>query len=87
VETDKEVNPKLEMTAIQKLLDGGPPILFNKVKGYTNARLATNVMASDRIIAKMFGLKDRKASSSRSTRASFSPSRPRSWTRRPARKS
>jgi 4-hydroxy-3-polyprenylbenzoate decarboxylase len=49
------------MTAIQKLLDGGPPIIFNKVKGYPNARLATNVMASDKIIARMFGAKDRKA--------------------------
>src|SRR3990167_4580578 len=60
LETDREVNPKLEMTAIQKLLDGGPPIIFNKVKGYSNARLATNVMGSDKIIAKMFGFKDRK---------------------------
>jgi len=60
LETDREVNPKLEMTAIQKLLDGSPPIIFNKVKGYANARLATNVMGSDKIIAKMFGAKDRK---------------------------
>ncbi|HZD40568.1 MAG TPA: hypothetical protein VE131_07590, partial [Terriglobales bacterium] len=60
LETDREVNPKCEMTAIQKLLDGGPPIIFNKVKGYPNARLATNVMASDKIIARMFGAKDRK---------------------------
>src|SRR3970282_2831486 len=61
LETDREVNPKLEMTDIQKILDGGPPIIFNKVKGYPNARLAPNVMGSDRIIARMFGLKDRKA--------------------------
>ena len=60
LETDREINPKCEMTAIQKLLDGGPPIVFNKVKGYPNARLATNVMASDKIIARMFGAKDRK---------------------------
>ena len=60
LETDREVNPKLEMTAIQKLLDGSPPIIFNKVKGYANARLATNVMGSDKIIARMFGAKDRK---------------------------
>lgn len=60
LETDREINPKLEMTAIQKLLDGGPPIVFNKVKGYPNARLATNVMGSDKIIARMFGAKDRK---------------------------
>jgi UbiD family decarboxylase len=61
LETDREVNPKLEMTAIQKLLDGSPPIIFNKVKGYANARLATNVMGSDKVIARMFGFKDRKA--------------------------
>jgi len=60
LETDREINPKLEMTAIQKRLDGGPPIVFNKVKGYPNARLATNVMGSDKIIARMFGAKDRK---------------------------
>lgn len=60
LETDREVNPKLEMTAIQKLLDGSPPIVFNKVKGYPNARLATNIMGSDKIIARMFGAKDRK---------------------------
>jgi 4-hydroxy-3-polyprenylbenzoate decarboxylase len=60
LETDREVNPKLEMTAIQKLMDGGPPIIFNNVKGYSNARLATNVMGSDKVIARMFGLKDRK---------------------------
>src|SRR3990167_10377856 len=61
LETDREVDPKLELAAIQKRLDGGPPMIFNKVKGYPNARLATNVMGSDKVIAKMFGLKDRKA--------------------------
>ncbi len=29
LETNREINPKLELTAIQKLLDGGPPIIFN----------------------------------------------------------
>ncbi len=61
VETDREVNPKLEMAGIQKRLDGSPPILFNKVKDYSNARLVTNVMGSDKIVAKMFGCKDRKS--------------------------
>ena len=32
IETDKEVDPDLEITAIQKNLDGGCPILFNNVK-------------------------------------------------------
>ena len=31
--TDKEVDPDLEITGIQKQLDGGCPILFNNVKG------------------------------------------------------
>ncbi|MDP2269052.1 MAG: UbiD family decarboxylase, partial [Deltaproteobacteria bacterium] len=60
LETDKEVDPNQELTGLQKQLDGGPPMLFNNVKGYPNARLATNVMGSDKIIAKMFGCKDRK---------------------------
>jgi 4-hydroxy-3-polyprenylbenzoate decarboxylase len=61
LETDREVNPRLEVAAIQKSLDGGPPMIFNKVKGYSNARIATNVMGSDRIIAKMFDCQDRKS--------------------------
>ena len=60
LETDREIDPKCEMTSIQKRLDGGPPMVFNKVKGYENARLATNVFGSDKIAAKMFGCKDRK---------------------------
>ena len=44
LESEKEVDPKLEVAAIQKSLDGGPPMIFNKVKGYSNARIATNVM-------------------------------------------
>jgi len=61
LESDKEVDPKLEVAAVQKRLDGGPPMIFNKVKGYSNARIATNVMGSDRVIAKMFGYNDRKS--------------------------
>jgi len=77
LETDKEVNPKLEMTAIQKLLDGSPPIVFNKVKGYSNARLATNVMGSDRIMAKMFDCTDRKSLKFKLHHAILSPIAPR----------
>jgi 4-hydroxy-3-polyprenylbenzoate decarboxylase len=85
LETDREVNPKLEMTAIQKLLDGSPPIIFNKVKGYSTARLATNVMGSDKVIAKMFGLRQ-KTLKLKFTTASFNLSRPRSSIRRPVKK-
>ena len=61
LETDHEIDPRCEMAAIQKSMDGGPPILFNNVKGYPNARLANNVFGSDKITANMFGCKDRIA--------------------------
>lgn len=60
LEPKREVDPKLEVAAIQKRMDGGLPILFDKVKGYPNGRIATNVLASDKIIAKLFDCKDRK---------------------------
>ncbi|HEU4340846.1 MAG TPA: hypothetical protein VFU31_04685 [Candidatus Binatia bacterium] len=43
IETDKEVNPDLEITGIQKQLDGGCPILFNNVKGKPYNRCITNL--------------------------------------------
>ena len=33
IETDKEVDPDLEITGLQKIMDGGCPMLFNNVKG------------------------------------------------------
>ncbi len=32
IETDKEINPDLEIISVQKQLDGGCPVLFNSVK-------------------------------------------------------
>src|SRR3990167_3521910 len=58
LETDKEVNPDLEITAIQKQLDGGCPILFNNVKGKPNHRVVTNLFGDMNVINKMFGWKD-----------------------------
>src|SRR5439155_12404222 len=39
--SNAEIDPHLELAAVQKRLDGGPPMLFEKVKGYPNARLAS----------------------------------------------
>ena len=36
IETDKEVDPDLQVTGLQKHMDGGCPILFNNVKGKPN---------------------------------------------------
>ena len=56
--TDKEVDPNLELTGIQKKLDGGCPILFNNVKGKPQHRCITNLFGDMNVINKMFGWKD-----------------------------
>ena len=55
LETDAEVNPDLELTGIQKGLDGSYPILFNSVKNYPHVRALTNLFANYGIIERMFG--------------------------------
>src|SRR6266545_922044 len=56
--TDQEVGPDLEITGIQKQLDGGCPILFNNVKGKPHHRCITNLFGDMNVINKMFGWKD-----------------------------
>ena len=60
IETDKEVDPDLEITGIQKHMDGGPPILFNNVKGKPHVRAVTNLFSSMQVIDKMFGFENPK---------------------------
>jgi len=63
LKTDVEVDPDLEITGIQKHLDGGPVILFNNVKGKPHARAITNLFADIHVVDKMFGFEspqDRK---------------------------
>ena len=58
IETDKEVDPDLEVTGLQKHMDGGCPILFNNVKGKPHHRVLTNLFGDMNVINKMFGWKD-----------------------------
>src|ERR1700684_939787 len=58
IETDKEVDPDLQVTGLQKHMDGGCPILFNTVKGQPNHRVITNLFGDMAIINRMFGWKD-----------------------------
>src|SRR5271155_3682394 len=58
IETDKPVDPDLEVTGLQKHLDGGCPALFNNVKGKPNHRVITNLFGDIKVINKMFGWKD-----------------------------
>src|SRR6266498_3444417 len=53
--TDVEVDPDLEITGLQKHLDGGPVLLFNRVKGKPHARAITNLFADGSVLDKMFG--------------------------------
>src|SRR5438067_11647946 len=54
LETNTEIDGDLELTGIQKTLDGSYPILFNNVKGYPHARAITNLFANYEILNKMF---------------------------------
>ena len=53
--TDIEADPDLEITGLQKHLDGGPVILFNNVKGRPDVRAVTNLLADFAVIDKLFG--------------------------------
>ncbi len=55
IETQKEVDPDLEITGLQKHLDGGPPILFENVKGKPHARAITNLFSDINVVDRMFG--------------------------------
>jgi 4-hydroxy-3-polyprenylbenzoate decarboxylase len=55
VVTDKPVDPDLEITGLQKHLDGSCPVLFNNVKGKPNHRVVTNLFGDMNVINKMFG--------------------------------
>ena len=49
------MNPDLELTGIQKGLDGSYPIVFNTVRGYSHVRALTNLFANYGIIERLFG--------------------------------
>src|SRR5215510_9006951 len=55
IETRKEVDPDLEITGLQKHMDGGCPVMFHKVKGKPNHRVITNLFGDIAVINKMFG--------------------------------
>jgi len=55
LETDVEVSGDLELTGVQKHLDGTMPLLFNNVAGYPDNRVITNFFANIEIVDKLFG--------------------------------
>jgi 4-hydroxy-3-polyprenylbenzoate decarboxylase len=55
IESDVEVDPDIEIVALQKHFDGGCPILFNTIKGKPDHRVVTNLFGDINVINKMFG--------------------------------
>lgn len=55
LETEVEVSPDAEITAVQKHLDGSLPVLFQNVKGYPHLKAITNLFGNTDIMNKMFG--------------------------------
>ncbi len=60
VETDAPVDPDLEVTGLQKQMDGGCPVLFNQVKGRPDHRVVTNLFGDINVVNRMFGWADDK---------------------------
>ena len=46
IASEKEVDPDLEITALQKKLDGGLGLLFHNVKRYPHIQAVTNIFAN-----------------------------------------
>ncbi len=55
-----EVNPVYEIAGIQKALEGGPAIVFDKIAGYPGVRNLGNLFATRERAAKILGLDDFK---------------------------
>ena len=74
--TDVEVDPDLEITGVQKHLDGGPVILFNNVKGRPHVRAITNLLADFGVIDKLFGFTDAQDRTRKIAQAMVNPIKP-----------
>ncbi|HEX6443861.1 MAG TPA: UbiD family decarboxylase [Streptosporangiales bacterium] len=55
VTTDVPIDPDVQFAAVQKRMDGGPPVLFERVKGYDHARFVMNLFAQTDTIDRLFG--------------------------------
>jgi len=77
VESDCEVNPDLELTGLQKLMDGSCPVLFTKVWSKPNHRLLTNLFGNIEVMNRMFGWESDKERTVRLAQALNKPLPPR----------
>jgi gallate decarboxylase subunit C len=61
LETDVEVDPDLEITGVQKHLDGTIPLLFHDVRGHPHLEAVTNLFTNIEILDRMFGYESNQA--------------------------
>ena len=76
VETEREVDPDLEITGLQKHFDGSLPMLFNKVKGKPHARAITNLFSDMAVVERMFGWTDARERTRKLAHALTHPLKP-----------
>ena len=57
---EDEADPLLEIAGIQKTLEGGPPLLFENIKGYPGTRNVGNIFANAGTVAKILDVADLK---------------------------
>lgn len=55
-----EVNPICEVSGITKACDGGPVLLFEKIKGFPGNRVVSNIFSTRERVAKIFDVPDHK---------------------------
>jgi 4-hydroxy-3-polyprenylbenzoate decarboxylase len=58
----REVDPRFEIASITKAFDGGPQLLFEKIKDYPDWKVLANLMGNRNLIAKYFGTTKEKLS-------------------------
>ena len=73
IETAKDVDPDLQLTGLQKLMDGGCPALFDRVTGKPNHRLLTNLFGNIDVMNRMFGWASDKERTQKLARALNKP--------------
>jgi len=74
VHVKERVSPKFEIAAVMKNFDGGPILLFEKVKGY-EAKVVANVCSTRRRLCKALGAESEQLYS-KLIKASSSPKKP-----------
>lgn len=55
-----EIDPILEVTGVVKALDSGPALLFDKIKGYPDCRVASSIFSNGDRINKIYGVSNHK---------------------------